>query len=56
MPLKQGKSSKVVSGNIRELVKAGHSQEQAVAIAMKQKDEAAKRASWKAERAPRGRR
>lgn len=35
MPLKRGKSDKVVSENIRELMKAGHSQMQSVAIALK---------------------
>ena len=34
MPLKQGKSKKVVSENISELVRSGHPQDQAVAIAM----------------------
>ena len=34
MPLKSGKSPKVVSSNIREMVKAGHPQKQAVAAAM----------------------
>ncbi len=35
MPLKKGSSKKVVSSNIREMVKAGHPRRQAVAAAMR---------------------
>ena len=35
MPLKKGKSKKVVSGNISELVHSGRPQKQAIAIAMR---------------------
>ena len=34
MPLHKGSSKKVISSNIREMVKAGHPQAQAVAAAM----------------------
>ncbi len=34
MPLEKGKSKKVVSDNIRELMKSGRPQKQAVAIAL----------------------
>lgn len=43
MPLKKGTSDKVVSENIREMVKAGHPQKQAVAAAMRQKRESQKK-------------
>ena len=36
MPLKKGKSKKVVSQNIRELVHSGRPKNQAIAIAMKE--------------------
>lgn len=36
VPLRRGKSDKVISSNIRELKKSGYSQKQAVAISLKQ--------------------
>jgi hypothetical protein len=38
MPLKRGRSRAVVSENIREMVAAGHPQNQAVAAAMRERD------------------
>lgn len=34
MPLKSGKSKKVIGGNIKELMESGRPQKQAVAIAL----------------------
>jgi hypothetical protein len=42
MPLRKGKSDKVVSYNIRELIKAGRPQAQAVAISLKEAGKAKK--------------
>jgi hypothetical protein len=43
MPLKKGRSKKVISWNIRELRHAGYPQDQAVAIAMRQAGKAKKK-------------
>ncbi len=43
MPLHAGKSSKVVSQNIKEMMAAGHDQKQSVAAAMRMKDESTRK-------------
>lgn len=43
MPLKKGKSSKIVSANIKELESAGYPHKQAVAIALNKAGKGKKR-------------
>lgn len=43
MPLAKGKSRKVISSNIREMMDAGHPQKQAVAAALRTADVPKKR-------------
>ncbi len=43
MPLKSGTSNKTISHNIKEMVKAGHPRDQAIAAAMRKKRESKKK-------------
>jgi len=43
MPLHKGKSKRVMSENIREMMRAGHPQKQAVAAAYREAGEARKK-------------
>lgn len=43
MPIKKGKSKKVISSNIRELMRSGRPQKQAVAIALSEAGKSKKR-------------
>jgi len=47
MPLRKGKSRKVVSYNIRELMRSGRKQKQAVAISLKKAGKSRKRKKGK---------
>ena len=48
MPLKKGYSQKTVSENIKEMIKSGHPQKQAIAASLAVKKEALK--AWKNKR------
>lgn len=50
MPLKRGSSSRTISENIEELIEAGYSKEQAVAIAMRKAGKNKKRSVKKRSR------
>ena len=43
MPLKPGSNQKTISGNIKEMVRHGHSQKQAVAAAMNEAEKTSKK-------------
>jgi hypothetical protein len=47
MPLKKGKSKKVISDNISELRHAGHPEKQSIAIAMSEAGKARKKVKKK---------